>query len=83
MFYSQEKHVFIDVLGLDRVGLKPVGQKSKNDKTKIFPQKVENRKALPVGFFRSLATKLLENLGVLGLGAFFRLVTYPLPMVGR
>ena len=34
-------------------------------------------------FFRSLATKLLENLGVLGLEAFFLLVTYPLPMAGR
>ena len=34
---------------------------------------------LPVVFFRSLATKLLKNLGVLGLEAFFRLVTYPLP----
>ena len=35
------------------------------------------------GFFRSLATKLLENPGVLGLEAFFRLVNYPLPMAGR
>ena len=42
MFYSQEKHVFIDVLGLDR-GLKPVGRKSKNDKAKTLPQKAENK----------------------------------------
>ena len=37
---------------------------------------------LPVGFFRSLAMKPSVILKVLGLGAFFRLVTYLLPMVG-
>ena len=41
------------------------------------------KNTLPVVFFRSLATKLLDNLGVLWLGAFFRLFNYPLPMVGR
>ena len=35
------------------------------------------------GFFRSLAMKPSGILWVLGLGAFFRLVTYLLPMVGR
>ena len=35
------------------------------------------------GFFRSLAMKPSESLRVLGLGAFFSLVTYLLPMVGR
>ena len=34
-------------------------------------------------FFRSLATEFLELLRVLGTGAFFCLVTYLLPMVGR
>ena len=37
---------------------------------------------LPVVFFRSLAMKHSRILRVLGLGAFFRLVTYLLPMVG-
>ena len=34
-------------------------------------------------FFRSLSVKILVIPRVLGLGAFFRLVTYLLPMVGR
>ena len=46
-------------------------------------QMTEFKSNTHTGIFRSLTMKPLENLGVLGLGAFFHLVTYLLPMVGR